>query len=413
MENTTEKTIDIQHLCNLVYRTFHVPTHFLTTDKKILYTSTSNDMYNPFYSSKEEHLSKLYKETDLYNFPLFKGNNHLENFVLLHIKNHKHIEGTFIIGPTTYPKVSDEMAIKLLQELDSNYNINEGIAYYQSIKEIKKITMIDISIWLHYVIFNEALDVNSVWEKNKGLEETPYKIVNPDVYISTRRQNNSKYYDMSLERMFFSSIKEGNKEKLIKYAYSFPQEDAGIVSKGDQLRNQKNNGIIAITLATRYAICGNLPSDIAFSLSTLYIQTIEQLNNMYSVNRLIEDALCTFADRVKEYNSQQYSNMISTCLNHISQKIYDEISLNELANNLDISPTYLSKLFKKEVGIPLSEYIQRERVTEAKKLLTLTTYSLTDICTWLNFNDQSYFIKVFKKITGMTPKQYRENHTVI
>ena len=71
-----------------------------------------------------------------------------------------------------------------------------------------------------------------------------------------------------------------------------------------------------------------------------------------------------FAERVKEYNNQAYSNSITTCLNHIHKHIYDEITLNDLANLLHISPTYLSKLFKKRN--PLSEYIQRERVEEAK-----------------------------------------------
>ena len=69
---------------------------------------------------------------------------------------------------------------------------------------------------------------------------------------------------------------------------------------------------------------------------------------MYSVNRLIEDALCTFAERVKEYSNQSYSNSITTCLNYINKHIYDEISLNDLATLLHISPTYLSKLFKKK-----------------------------------------------------------------
>ncbi|MDZ5609575.1 helix-turn-helix domain-containing protein, partial [Bacillus pseudomycoides] len=314
---------------------------------------------------------------------------------------------------TTYTKEIDEMSIMLMEQFNSTDKIQQGLAYYQFLPEIKKITLIDIGVLLHYMIFNEKLDAGIVWEKNKGLEEASYKIVNPDLYISKRRRNDPENYNIALERKFFSAIKEGDKEKVIKYAYSFPQEDAAIVSKGDQLRNQKNNGIIAITLATRSAIDGNLPSDIAFSLSTLYIQTIEQLDNMYSVNRLIEDALCTFADRVKEYNTQKYSNTITTCLNHIRKNIYDEISLNELANQLDITPTYLSKLFKKEVGAPLSEYIQRERVEEAKKLLTLTTYPLLDICGWLNFNDQSYFTRVFKKITTMTPKEYRKTHTII
>lgn len=55
----------------------------------------------------------------------------------------------------------------------------------------------------------------------------------------------------------------------------------------------------------------------------------------------------------------------------------------------------------------ISEYVQRERIEEAKKLLTLTDYPITDIAAWLNFSDQSYFNKVFKKWIGMTPKDYR------
>ncbi|HDR4909524.1 TPA: helix-turn-helix domain-containing protein [Bacillus cereus] len=407
------KNIDIEYLCKLVHNTFYVPVYFLSEEGEIFHSFTCYDTNSPFYASKKEHFQALYQGNDPYNFPVFRGNHYLENFVFIRIKNHEGIKGTIVIGPTTYPKVTDEMAGKLVKAFHASEKMQEGLSYYQSLLEMKKMTLLHIGVFLHYMIFQERLDIDTVWKKNKLLEETPYKMVNPDLYISKRRQDNPDNYNIALEQKFFSQIKEGNKESVIKYAYSFPQEEAGITSQGNQLRNQKNNGIIAITLATRYAIAGNLPSDIAFSLSVLYIQTIEQLDNMYSVNRLIEDALCTFADRVKEYKTKKYSNTITACLNYVSNNIYHEISLNELADFLGVNPTYLSKLFKKEVGIPLSLYIQRERIEEAKKLLTLTSYSLTDICLWLNFNDQSYFTRVFKKITTMTPKQYREKHTVI
>ncbi|MFD3450374.1 helix-turn-helix domain-containing protein [Microbacteriaceae bacterium 4G12] len=128
---------------------------------------------------------------------------------------------------------------------------------------------------------------------------------------------------------------------------------------------------------------------------------------------VLEDALCTFADRVKAYSARKYSNTITACLNHISKNIYHEISLQDLASIVHINPSYLSQLFKKEVGIPLSEYIQQERIEEAKKLLTLTTYPLSDIYTWLTFKDQSYFTKIFKKFTNTTPRQYRQEHSVL
>lgn len=134
---------------------------------------------------------------------------------------------------------------------------------------------------------------------------------------------------------------------------------------------------------------------------------------MNSVNRLIEDALCTFADRVKDYSIHKHSKIIIVSLDYISKNIYNEITLKDLANSIEVNPSYLSNLFKKEVGIPLSEYVQRERVEEAKKLLTLTTYPLAEICTWLNFNDQSYFARIFKKFTDTTPKQYRQKYAVL
>ncbi|MBH0356840.1 helix-turn-helix domain-containing protein [Bacillus toyonensis] len=406
-------SIDLQHLCDLVHKTFNVPIHLLSADKKTLYHSTSGDVYSPLYSSKEEHLSDIYQENDPYNFPLFRGNRYLENFILIHIANHDYIKGTIIIGPTINPKGSDDITIKLRKEFNSNDKIQERLAYYQCLPEIKKTTLIDMGILLHYMIFNEKLDVGIVLEKNKVLEEVPYKIVKPDLYILKRQQDNIENSNAALIHNFFSTIKEGDKEALRQYFYVLSHKNNGLALMDDPFRDLKSSGIIAITLAARYAIDGNLPTDIAFSLSFLYIQTLEQLDEINSVERLIEDALCTFADRVKEYNAQKYSNTITTCINYISKNIYDRIFLNELANHLDISPNYLSKLFKKEVGIPLIEYIQRERVEEAKKLLALTTYPLSDIYNWLNFNDHSYFIKVFKKSTNMTPRQYREKYTLI
>ncbi|MGQ0515007.1 AraC family transcriptional regulator, partial [Bacillus sp. D-CC] len=138
-------SIDIQHLCDLVHSTFHVPVQFLSTDRKIVYESTSHTIGSPFYSSKEEHLNEIFQENAPCNFPIFKGNKYLENFISSHITKHEHIKGTIIIGPTTYPKVSDEMAIKLMKYFNCTNNMQQGVDYYQFLPEIKKSTLIDIS----------------------------------------------------------------------------------------------------------------------------------------------------------------------------------------------------------------------------------------------------------------------------
>ena len=65
---------------------------------KIVYESTSHTIVSPFYSSKEEHLNEIYQENAPCNFPIFKGNKYLENFISIHITKHEHIKGTIIIG---------------------------------------------------------------------------------------------------------------------------------------------------------------------------------------------------------------------------------------------------------------------------------------------------------------------------
>ncbi|WP_249649209.1 AraC family transcriptional regulator, partial [Lysinibacillus sp. D4B2_S17] len=81
--------------------------------------------------------------------------------------------------------------------------------------------------------------------------------------------------------------------------------------------------------------------------------------------------------------------------------------LDQFSAICHLSSNYLSSLFKKEVGISLSEYIHQQKIEEAKKLLTFTNYPILDIGSLLNFTDHSYDIKVFKKFPGITPKQYR------
>ena len=71
---------------------------------------------------------------------------------------------------------------------------------------------------------------------------------------------------------------------------------------------------------------------------------------------------------MKEFNTRKYSSTIVSCLDYLSQNIYNEITLNKLSQKLGINPSYLSNLFKKEVGISLSEYVQNERIEEAKTI---------------------------------------------
>lgn len=77
---------------------------------------------------------------------------------------------------------------------------------------------------------------------------------------------------------------------------------------------------------------------------------------------------------------------------------------------MGLSPSYLSRLFKQEVGISLSDYIREKKLDRAQNLLRFTDQSFAEIANILAFSSQSHFIQAFKSHTGMTPKKYRDSY---
>ena len=88
--------------------------------------------------------------------------------------------------------------------------------------------------------------------------------------------------------------------------------------------------------------------------------------------------------------------------------MYSNISLNQICRILNFNPSYISRTFKNEVGISISEFILKEKISEAKLLLISTNYSILYITVLLHFHDQSYFSKTFKRFEEIIPKKYRD-----
>ncbi|MGN1408663.1 MAG: helix-turn-helix transcriptional regulator, partial [Eubacteriales bacterium] len=103
-------------------------------------------------------------------------------------------------------------------------------------------------------------------------------------------------------------------------------------------------------------------------------------------------------------NSNPY---IRKALMYIAARYSEPLTISSVAEMLKLSPNHFSALFQKVVGMKFHEYLCRVRVEESKLLLLSSDYSLTDIAVAMGFPDQSYFCKVFKKIVGLPPGQYR------
>lgn len=101
---------------------------------------------------------------------------------------------------------------------------------------------------------------------------------------------------------------------------------------------------------------------------------------------------------------------INRALAYIDAHAHESITLSELADYLDINKSYLCTLFKKYTNDCFSTYLNKIRIEKSKTLLASTTYSILDIALQVGFSNVSYYHTLFKKLTGMTPLAYRQQH---
>jgi len=101
-----------------------------------------------------------------------------------------------------------------------------------------------------------------------------------------------------------------------------------------------------------------------------------------------------------------HSDLLSKILNYIHYNIGEINTAKDIANHFYLSLPYISTFFSNHMKIPISKYIQMKKVAQAKLLLSSGS-SVTDACYESGFNNCSYFIKVFKRIVGITPHEYK------
>lgn len=105
---------------------------------------------------------------------------------------------------------------------------------------------------------------------------------------------------------------------------------------------------------------------------------------------------------------KSYSKEVIKVIKYVQENYDNEFSLGEIAGMVELSPNYLCSLFKKEMGIGLSEYLMRYRIEKAKYLLKNTNMKAYEVAIKVGYGDESYFSRSFKKITGMRPNDFKK-----
>ncbi|MBR1721711.1 MAG: AraC family transcriptional regulator [Treponema sp.] len=212
-------------------------------------------------------------------------------------------------------------------------------------------------------------------------------------------------YDKELS--FYQSIRNGDMEEMHRLFTPLCVEGFGKLSE-NPLRNVKYHLIITIAFITRFCIEGGLEMESAYNISDIYIRKIDTCNSIEELHSIHKELCEAYVKRMQKSKTQiHYSKPIQLAIDYIYDNLHDKILLEDIAESAGLSQTYLSKLFHKETGIGISDYIISKRIEAAKNLLMFTEYTTSEISNYLNFSSESHFIATFKKRTGITPKKFR------
>jgi YesN/AraC family two-component response regulator len=231
--------------------------------------------------------------------------------------------------------------------------------------------------------------------------------------LFSERENESKHPTYNSEMGIYYLVAEGKIDEVKRIMASQPKpndEVRGILSD-NPIRNAMYHHVTMTAIITRVCISKGMPQDIAYKLSDVYIRKADRQTRVEDIEKVQMEAVEEFARYM--YNSSRasvQSKQIVQCVDYIRANIHKNLTVSELADHVALNETYLSKLFKKEMKCSVSEYIRDKKIEEACWLLKYSDKTSIEIATDLSFSSHSYFISVFKKVTGTTPKEYRNQN---
>lgn len=107
----------------------------------------------------------------------------------------------------------------------------------------------------------------------------------------------------------------------------------------------------------------------------------------------------------------KYSKKVADSIDYINKNLFNQsLSLTDIAENINVHKVYLCRIFKEETGENVTQYILKARIDKSKEIILSTNYKLYEISDKLGFNSPQQFSILFKKVTGITPNQFRDSY---
>lgn len=396
----TQKILETNYLP--VYK-FTLPCENLEhLDQRLRYHILGVKNTSQFFQDLLEKLKpgKVYFNTDLFQC----------TFVFLLLPDEKTV---FYCGPVVFEKMQGERFEELFSSLPLKETYHDAIqTYYQRLPFLGSYALFEsLFLELGKKLYGDSCEVvysntdffdhwNNAYKHCLRDQEHPFS--NIDVI--------EKRYES--ENMLINAVASGRESQTLELISKFetwllPQRTT------NNLRDMKNYTITLNTLLRKAAEQAGVHPILIDAYSNCNVVMLESLTSPQQCLRAQQTIALGYCRIIKEHQHQIHSPLIRKVVAYLETDLSADLTLNNLASHLGVNASYLSTLFSKEMGTSLTDYVNHYRIEHAQTLLANTDVPIKDIALRCGIGDIHYFTRLFKKISGATPKAWRESTSIL
>lgn len=210
-------------------------------------------------------------------------------------------------------------------------------------------------------------------------------------------------------------MKNGDKESAFNCFIHLLSDISGMKRSSDYTMNEKYKAYILNTFGRKAIEKAGANLLLVDQISKKYAAEIDEVFNLQELRDVMHALIMEYTDIAQKVKQYEHTPKVNKILQYIDLHLDHPLTLQSLAEMVDLSPSYLSRIFSDELGVTLSQYIIKARIKVGRDLLVRTNMSVSDIAIYVGFKNQSYFTQRFKEVYHMSPLKYRktEKHAKI
>lgn len=233
--------------------------------------------------------------------------------------------------------------------------------------------------------------------------------------ILSRTRRNQIYLPYARKKPYFEAITSGDADRVAELSQKNYEYPSALYNRcgsySEAMEKMYYEAVCAASEMCIVTIQAGLLDMVAYDIRDEFMKEFDNAVALPDIYDLVHGMAHSYAVKMKYIiREKKKSPRLAKMMTYIEEHLTEKIELAQVAEHVNLSRTYASAVFREELGITMSEFIMRERMLEAKRMLRDTDLTVAVIASRLAFCSQSYFTKNFTELEGMTPVEYRRQY---